>query len=102
MNYPTPILDVEHVIPEQYVLQQNYPNPFNPVTKIKFSIPQASKIELSVYNILGQKIAVLVEGFKAAGEYQFNWKPTNLASGVYLYVLNTGNTRIVKRMTLIK
>jgi hypothetical protein len=102
LNYPTPILSVEKVIPEQYVLEQNYPNPFNPVTKIKFSLPQASKIELSVYNILGQKIAVLVEGFKMAGEYQFEWQPTNLASGVYLYVLNTGKTKIVKRMTLMK
>jgi hypothetical protein len=72
-------------LPEGFVLSQNYPNPFNPLTNIDFAIPYTSNVNLSIFNINGQKIDELVDGFLSAGNYRFTWNPTNVSSGVYLY-----------------
>ena len=90
------------VIPNKYELSQNYPNPFNPATKINFSLPQGSDIKLTVYNMLGQQIEVLINGFRNAGTYELTWDASNLASGVYIYRLETGSTVISKKMMLLK
>jgi Secretion system C-terminal sorting domain len=89
-------------IPSKYTLSQNYPNPFNPVTNIKYSLEKAGQVELSVYNLLGQKIAILVNGHKNAGRYTLSWDASTMASGMYIYQLKTGSKVDTKRMMLIK
>ncbi len=90
------------VIPANYTLSQNYPNPFNPTTKIEFAIPAATNVRLVVYNILGQKVVVLLDGYRNAGAYTVNWDASSLASGVYIYSLETDNYVKNKKMTLLK
>ncbi|MCD6162228.1 MAG: T9SS type A sorting domain-containing protein [candidate division Zixibacteria bacterium] len=85
-----------------YSLSQNYPNPFNAQTAINFALPEASDVELSVYNILGQKVATLVDGFKQAGYHTVSWKAVNVSSGIYYYKITTGDFIKVNQMTLLK
>lgn len=73
-----------------FKLQQNYPNPFNPVTNIKYSVPNECRVLLTVYNSLGQKVKELVNGVKAAGEYEAVFNAENLSSGIYFYQLQAG------------
>ena len=92
-----------HGLPMTFALYQNYPNPFNPVTKILYSLARASNVSLTVYNILGQKVATLAEGRQAAGSYQVNWDARNYGSGMYFYQLTAdGNVIGVKKMLLLK
>lgn len=96
-----------NIIPNNFKLFQNYPNPFNPTTTIKFSIPNnaltnSSKAILIVYDLLGRKVATLVEEVKSAGTYQVNFNARNLASGVYFYRLTVGDFNAVKKLMLIK
>jgi len=88
--------------PNRFVLDQNYPNPFNPSTKISFSLEEAAPTQLVVYNMLGQKVATLVNERLSAGEHTFNFKADNLSSGIYIYRLQSANQSLTKRMTLIK
>ena len=97
-NYKEVILDS----PELIELNQNYPNPFNPATTISFFIPEAVKIKLSVFNVVGQPIAVLEEGTLNAGEYQYEWNATGYPSGMYIYQLEVGNKVMTRKMTLVK
>ena len=90
------------LVPEDIVLEQNYPNPFNPTTTITFAIPEAANVNLSVYNILGQKVATLLNGHQSAGTVSVNWNAGNVASGLYIYRLEVGNTAVAKKMTLLK
>ncbi len=76
-------------IPKRFALEQNYPNPFNPTTTIKYALPKAGKVKLEVFNLLGQKVAALVNSFKQAGYHQITFDGSNLASGVYVYRLST-------------
>ncbi len=89
-------------IPAEFALSQNYPNPFNPTTRIDYRLPKASNVTLAIYNSLGQKIATLVEGPRAAGEYSVTWNASNLANGLYFYRLETSSTSIIKKMMLMK
>lgn len=89
-------------MPEGYELSQNYPNPFNPTTKINYTIPEAANVQLSVYNILGQKVATLMDGRQFAGSHTVNFDASNLASGVYFYQLKAGEVVHQRKMTLIK
>jgi len=89
-------------IPNEYTLDQNYPNPFNPSTTISFSIPTAGNVNLSVYDMLGQKVATLISGAQNAGDYKVNWNAAGFSSGIYLYRLVTGFKVISKKMTLLK
>lgn len=86
----------------KFYLSQNYPNPFNPITKIKFSIPSLSKVEIVVYDILGRRIISLVNEIKNSGEYEIEFDGTNLSSGVYYYTMRTNNNIITKKLLLIK
>ncbi len=85
-----------------YALSQNYPNPFNPSTAINFTLPQSGRATLTVYNVLGQRVATLVNGVMSAGSHTVNFNAANLASGVYLYELRAGNTVITNTMMLVK
>ncbi|MDP3832223.1 MAG: T9SS type A sorting domain-containing protein, partial [Ignavibacteriaceae bacterium] len=83
-------------------LAQNYPNPFNPITVIKYQIPNREKVSLSIYDVLGNQVKILVDEVKDAGSYQVNFDAGKLATGVYMYRLKSGNLFISKKMLLIK
>jgi hypothetical protein len=89
-----------------YTLGQNYPNPFNPVTKINYSLEKPGSVKLSVFNLLGQVVAVLVNEYQNAGTYNvsfdINRAGTNLTSGIYFYTLKTGDYSITRKMTILK
>ncbi len=85
-----------------YRLFQNYPNPFNPSTKINFSLPYQTKVRLNVYDIMGRKVAELINGQKSAGTYEINFDAKNLSSGIYIYQLEYSRQVISKKMLLIK
>jgi hypothetical protein len=89
-------------IPIKYELLQNYPNPFNPATKIKFALPEREFVELEVFNIMGQRIAVLEKSELEPGYYEIDFSASNLASGTYFYRLSAGDYVAIKRMMLIK
>ena len=95
-------IEVEVLNPDKFELNQNYPNPFNPITSIKFSLPSAGNVKLSVYNLLGQEVQTLVNGFKAAGVHTVSFEAKNLNSGIYLYKLEANGLTSVKKMTLLK
>ncbi|HEX7573554.1 MAG TPA: T9SS type A sorting domain-containing protein, partial [Bacteroidota bacterium] len=89
-------------VPETYALSQNYPNPFNPSTKIDFSIPKTSLVELKIYNVLGQEVATLVNAVLTPGSHTATFDARNLASGVYFYHITAGEFNSVKKMMLLK
>lgn len=88
--------------PETFKLSQNYPNPFNPSTKIAFAIQKDSKVKLTVTNILGQIVAILINGQRPEGKYEVNFDAQNLPSGIYIYTLEAGSLVTSKKMTLLK
>ncbi|MBN1302631.1 MAG: T9SS type A sorting domain-containing protein [Melioribacteraceae bacterium] len=89
-------------LPAAFTMEQNYPNPFNPETRITFSLPSNSLVKLIIYNILGEKVAVLINKNLNAGYHSYNFNASGLTSGVYLYELIAGSSRIVKKMSLAK
>lgn len=89
-------------MPKSYELSQNYPNPFNPVTQINFELGKASNVKLIVYNILGQKVATLVNEYMNAGKYKVSFDARHLAAGVYLYSIEADNFKTAKKMVLLK
>jgi len=89
-------------IPSEFLLEQNYPNPFNPITKIQYSIPQNVFVNLSVYNSLGERVALLVEEMKEAGFYENEFIGNNLPSGIYFYTLSSDKFISTKKMILLK
>ena len=88
--------------PNSFVLEQNYPNPFNPSTIIKFSIPTDEFVNLSIYNIVGEKVASLLNGKIASGTHEINFNAINLASGTYIYKLQAGSFVSTRKMMVIK
>lgn len=89
-------------IPSKFMLNQNYPNPFNPATTIKFAVPVAGLIKLSVYDILGREIGILANENLTAGTYSVNWDASNFPSGIYFYRLEGSDFAETKKMILIK
>jgi hypothetical protein len=85
-----------------FELSQNYPNPFNPVTRINYTVAKAVNVNITVYNILGQKVNTLVNKFLPAGQHSVNFDGSGLSSGVYYYRITAGDFVSVKKMTLIK
>jgi hypothetical protein len=90
------------IVPNEFALYQNYPNPFNPATNIQFSLPKATRINLSVYNLLGEKIATLLNEDKEAGFYNVQFDASSFSSGVYIYRLTTGDFIKTMKMNFIK
>ncbi|MFZ4621455.1 MAG: carboxypeptidase regulatory-like domain-containing protein [Bacteroidota bacterium] len=90
------------VQPVNYVLEQNYPNPFNPATTISFSLPNSGNVSLKVYNVVGQEVVSLVNGYKTVGQYTVSFNASSLSSGVYFYRLEAGSYNVVKKMMLLK
>ena len=89
-------------IPQEFDLGYNYPNPFNPETNIVYALPERVKVEVSIYNILGQKVALLVNNVQEPGNYQVKWDASNMSSGVYIYTISAGEFYSSKKMMLIK
>ncbi len=94
--------DAEVSVPQKFALEQNYPNPFNPTTTINYFTPKAGNVKISVYNVLGQLVKVLVDGNVTAGAHTVELKAGNLASGVYIYRMEAGNFTSFKKMILMK
>jgi hypothetical protein len=89
-------------IPNTYRLYQNYPNPFNPSTKIKFGLPKAANVKLTVYDVLGREVAMLVNEYMQARTYEIDFDGTALPSGVYFYKLVTDDFVQTKKMLMLK
>lgn len=89
-------------IPSAYTLGQNYPNPFNPATKIKFALPKSSKVVLSVYSIAGDLVRTLVDKEMSGGWHEINFDAKDLASGVYIYRIQSGQFGFSRKMMLMK
>ncbi|HCY77070.1 MAG TPA: hypothetical protein DHV28_14200 [Ignavibacteriales bacterium] len=101
--------DNDYTLPEKFSLFQNYPNPFNPSTTIRYSIPnvtlsgvEGSRVQLRIYDILGNEVATLVNEYKPAGMYNLQFTMNNLASGIYFYRLTAGSFVQTKKMILLK
>jgi hypothetical protein len=92
----------QYSIPDKFELSQNFPNPFNPSTKIRFSLPENSKVRLEVFDIIGQKVTDLAYGDFSAGFHEVNFNSSNLSSGLYIYKLTANKFISVKNMLLIK
>jgi hypothetical protein len=90
------------VTPKEFSLEQNYPNPFNPTTTIAYSIPTSGNVKLTIFNVIGSKVATLVNEYKPAGNYSIQFNGTNLASGIYLYRLESGAYTSTKKLILLK
>ncbi len=95
-------VELDDGIPVAYALQQNFPNPFNPTTEIKFSLPEKATVKLIIYDMLGNKIATLIDEELGRGNYNAKWNAADYASGVYLYRLQTDQFVRVKKMLLLK
>lgn len=94
-------------LPSEFALSQNYPNPFNPTTTIRFDIPQASTVQISIYNSIGQLVRTLVDGEYAPGAYTVTWDARDdaglrVASGLYYYKLIAGDFASVRKLVLMK
>jgi flagellar hook assembly protein FlgD len=97
----------ETILPDAFALYQNYPNPFNPETVIKYALPEDCQVELTIYNILGQKVKAMVDEFQSAGFRMVHWdgrddKGNQLASGVYFCKITAGKYVDVKKMTVLR
>ncbi len=103
-DFQTDVTDEEQesTLPKTFALGQNFPNPFNPTTQISYSVPRRSEVSLVVYNILGQRVRILVDDVKEAGEHVVTWDAGEFASGMYFYRLNAGETKISRKMVLLK
>ncbi len=94
--------EIQPELPQKFELLQNYPNPFNPSTNIVFSIPQRAAVKLTVYDILGNEIAVLADQVLSEGSYRVDFDASGLSSGMYFYRLEAGKFKDVKKMILVK
>lgn len=98
----SPVVEVRVAPPAEFALEQNYPNPFNPTTTIRYQLPVTSNVKLEVYDVLGKKIATLVNERQEAGIYNYTLNASNLSSGVYFYRLQAGSFVQTKKMMLVK
>ena len=92
----------ESAVPVAFLLYQNYPNPFNPTTTIRYGLPQRSPVTLTVYNMLGQQVALLQNGEQGAGYHEVKFDARNLGSGVYFYKLHAGDFVETRRLLLVR
>jgi hypothetical protein len=93
----TSIEDIVTEVPAVFRLKQNYPNPFNPATTIEFELPHEAEINISIYDILGQQIEIVYDGWKSAGTHKIQWKASGFSSGIYLAkLIANGNNKQLK------
>ena len=92
----------EQEVPRRFALEQNYPNPFNPATTISYSIKKPADVELLVHDLLGRKVAILVDKHQTAGRYEVSFDASDLSSGIYLYTLRAGDFTQTRRLVLLK
>ncbi len=106
-NQATSVDDPDPTLPYSFALAQNYPNPFNPTTRIDFSLDRGAEVRLTIFNLLGQEVRVLVDGHRTAGRHSVAWDGRNgsgrqVATGIYLYRLEAGDRRASRKMLLLK
>ncbi|MCB0294487.1 MAG: T9SS type A sorting domain-containing protein, partial [Calditrichaeota bacterium] len=99
--------EIRPEVPAAFALAQNYPNPFNPTTEIPYALPVNARVEIAVYNILGQKVRTLVNHAQSPGYYTAHWDGRNdagqlVGSGIYIYRINAGEYRAMRKMILLK
>ena len=99
---PNNIIVDNNTVPKDFILYQNYPNPFNPGTKIRYSIPQSSKVEIKIFDILGNELEIFVDENKSAGIYEIEFNASSLPSGTYFYQLKAGDFIETNKMILLK
>ena len=95
-------LDNNNLTLSDFILEQNFPNPFNPRTQIKYSVPQSSQVQITIFDVLGNELETLVNEENTVGTYEVNWNAANLPSGVYFYRLQAGDFVQTKKMLLLK
>ena len=100
------LVDV-HGLPEEYALHQNYPNPFNPTTTLRYDLPEDATVSVVIYDMMGRQVRTLVSGQASAGYHSTMWNATNdlgssVSAGVYIYTIQAGQYRDVKKMILLK
>jgi hypothetical protein len=88
--------------PESFELYQNYPNPFNSETSIIYRIPRSGIVKLKIYNVLGEEVTTIIDGYKESGNYNVSFDAGDLASGVYIYTMEFEERRISRKMLLLK
>ncbi len=101
-NVITAVNDRDAQMPLEYELSQNFPNPFNPSTTIDYALPRADHVQLTILNLIGKEVAILVNEKKSAGRHRAHWNAPGLASGVYLYLLQAGEFVETKKMILMR
>lgn len=95
-------IDEKKAVINNFTLSQNYPNPFNPTTDIDFTLTNATKVTIDVYNVLGEKVRTLINKKMGSGSHTVVFDGSSLSSGIYFYKLNSGNSSITKKMVLMK
>lgn len=107
--YDNWILDTEEEqgVPKSFSLSQNYPNPFNPMTTIGYDLPETIDVEITIYNILGEKISTLINGIQQAGVKEITWNGTDdfgraVSAGIYIYQLCAGGFTESRKMVLMR
>ncbi|MBD3226398.1 MAG: T9SS type A sorting domain-containing protein [Caldithrix sp.] len=101
-SFVTGLENEKPMMAETFKLLQNYPNPFNPTTTIPYYLPRNTSVQLTIYNVLGQKVKQLVDGYQKAGHYKILFDGSGLASGVYFYHLRAENVQITKKMLIMR
>jgi hypothetical protein len=94
--------DNEPLLPRKLTLSQNYPNPFNPTTTISYSLPASGHVKLTIYDILGRRVAIPFDGAQTAGEHQLVWNASAYPSGLYFARLEAGEKAQTVKMVLLK
>ncbi len=102
LEVSTSISEPMSELPAEMELMQNYPNPFNPATTIRYAVPEPAHVRLQVFNVIGQRVASLVDGPQQAGWHNVSFDASRLASGVYIYRLETGGNVLTRKMMLVK
>jgi YD repeat-containing protein len=93
---------VDSSLPREFALREAYPNPFNPVTTIGFDLPEASRVQIAIFDMLGRRVALLVDGAQEAGRHQIQWDAARFASGAYLIEMRTADRRFSQPVLLLR